>query len=83
MDFEEPKRIAGHDPIAPAPPPSTEESTPSTPAIQEVPVETNNSAETENQLKLEDAGEGAVPLRLLACGHVFHVRGFISYIFFC
>jgi hypothetical protein len=31
-------------------------------------------ADAENQLKLEDAGEGAVPLRLLACGHVFHVR---------
>lgn len=24
-------------------------------------------------LKLEDAGEGAQPLRLLACGHAFHV----------
>ena len=27
-------------------------------------------------LKLEDAGEGAQPLRLLACGHAFHVRSF-------
>lgn len=26
------------------------------------------------QLRLDDAGEGAVPLRLLECGHVFHVR---------
>ncbi|KAJ7188255.1 hypothetical protein C8R46DRAFT_879254 [Mycena filopes] len=72
MDFEEPKRIAGLDPptdtLADA-----EESTPSTPAIQEVPVEASSSAPgAENQLKLEDAGEGAVPLRLLACGHVFH-----------
>jgi hypothetical protein len=25
------------------------------------------------QLKLEDAGDGAQPLRLLECGHVFHV----------
>jgi len=27
----------------------------------------------EDPLKLEDAGDGAQPLRLLACGHVFHV----------
>jgi hypothetical protein len=26
-----------------------------------------------DNLKLENAGEGAQPLRLLACGHVFHV----------
>lgn len=26
------------------------------------------------QLRLADAGEGVQPLRLLACGHVFHVR---------
>ncbi|KAJ7096312.1 hypothetical protein C8R44DRAFT_812698 [Mycena epipterygia] len=73
MDFEEPKRIAG---LAPAPPSSssTEEPTSSSPVIQEVPTENNNNSagETENQLKLEDAGEGAQPLRLLACGHVFH-----------
>ncbi|KAF8210284.1 hypothetical protein K438DRAFT_1570472 [Mycena galopus ATCC 62051] len=76
MDFEEPKRIAGLEPVAtaaPAPAPEEETQTPTTPAIQEVPVEANNPAvDTENQLKLEDAGEGAVPLRLLACGHVFH-----------
>jgi len=72
MDFEEPKRIAGFEPTPTAAPPP-EEPAPSTPAIEEVPVETDNSAATtENQLKLEDAGEGAVPLRLLACGHVFH-----------
>ncbi|KAJ7770234.1 hypothetical protein DFH07DRAFT_735478 [Mycena maculata] len=70
MDFEEPKRIAEHDPVAAAPP-STEDAIPS--VIQEVPVESADSGgETENQLKLEDAGEGAQPLRLLACGHVFH-----------
>ncbi|KAJ7262165.1 hypothetical protein B0H12DRAFT_1217556 [Mycena haematopus] len=72
MDFEEPKRIAGLEPVptTAAPP---EEPAPSPPAIQEVPVEINDpAATTENQLKLEDAGEGAVPLRLLACGHVFH-----------
>lgn len=30
--------------------------------------------ETEGELKLTDAGEGAQPLRLLDCAHVFHVR---------
>ena len=29
--------------------------------------------EEREQLRLDDAGEGAVPLRLLECGHVFHV----------
>jgi hypothetical protein len=28
----------------------------------------------DGELHLEDAGEGVQPLRLLACGHVFHVR---------
>ncbi|KAJ7218062.1 hypothetical protein GGX14DRAFT_599489, partial [Mycena pura] len=73
MDFEEPKRIAGYEPA-----PSSSQGTPSTPAIQEIPVEPHDSVpndstrDAENQLKLEDAGEGAQPLRLLACGHVFH-----------
>ncbi|KAJ7462319.1 hypothetical protein B0H11DRAFT_2160178 [Mycena galericulata] len=72
MDFEEPKRIAGHEPVSPSSTES-EEPTTSTPVIQEVPVQNITSGgETENQLKLEDAGEGAQPLRLLACGHVFH-----------
>ncbi|KAK2463276.1 hypothetical protein APHAL10511_004931 [Amanita phalloides] len=30
--------------------------------------------ERNGSLRLEDAGEGAQPLRLLQCGHVFHVR---------
>ncbi|KAJ6499905.1 hypothetical protein C8R47DRAFT_970689 [Mycena vitilis] len=73
MDFEEPKRIAGDD-AAPSPsaaePIPVAQNAPATPVIQEIPV--SPAAEAENQLKLEDAGEGAVPLRLLACGHVFH-----------
>lgn len=32
--------------------------------------------------KLEDAGEGAQPLRLLECGHVFHVRSSVFEHFF-
>ena len=31
------------------------------------------SQEALERLRLEDAGEGAQPLRLLPCGHVFHV----------
>lgn len=33
--------------------------------------------EERQQLRLDDAGEGAVPLRLLKCGHVFHVRVYV------
>ncbi|KAK7057185.1 RING-type domain-containing protein [Favolaschia claudopus] len=81
MDFEEPKRVAGLDPEpAVAEPSSSSSDAPSdsTAAIQEVsathqPESSTATPDTEiNQLKLEDAGEGAVPLRLLACGHVFH-----------
>lgn len=37
--------------------------------IQEIPVAESSNA----VLHLEDAGEGSQPLRLLPCGHVFHV----------
>lgn len=36
-----------------------------------------DTEEEERGLKLEDAGEGPQPLRLLVCGHVFHVSGII------
>lgn len=66
------------------------ESTPSAPVtatategdVQEVPVtqtQTTSEQQTSQSLRLEDAGEGAQPLRLLECGHVFHVRYSISY----
>ena len=43
--------------------------------IQEVPAATPQSGShmASEVLRLEDAGEGAQPLRLLPCGHVFHV----------
>lgn len=41
--------------------------------VEEVQVD-EITIEDREQLQLEDAGEGAQPLRLLACGHVFHVR---------
>ncbi|TFK44702.1 hypothetical protein BDQ12DRAFT_717858 [Crucibulum laeve] len=66
MDFEEPKRTG----LAAGELPITKEENSGTNGVEEVP----NAAEVarEEQLKLADAGEGAQPLRLLACGHVFH-----------
>lgn len=83
MDFEEPKRIRG----VPAPPneqgnpvpiqdspseplASDQETSSGQPNSQRVDIDEENR---EENLKLEDAGDGAQPLRLLACGHVFHV----------
>ncbi|KAF7288651.1 RING-type domain-containing protein [Mycena chlorophos] len=64
MDFEEPKRVDGH---------SAGEAAPATSSgIQEVPVEPNEASQGDTLPKLEDAGEGSQPLRLLACGHCFH-----------
>ncbi|THH05380.1 hypothetical protein EW145_g4837 [Phellinidium pouzarii] len=41
--------------------------------VQEVSVEqNNNNRDSMHSLRLEDAGEGPQPLRLLDCGHVFH-----------
>ncbi|KAI0706796.1 hypothetical protein C8T65DRAFT_651455 [Cerioporus squamosus] len=75
MDFEEPKRLRGkkgtaaeddaHEPSSPPAGASDAEAT------QEVQVEAVTEEERDN-LKLTDAGEGAQPLRLLGCGHVFH-----------
>ncbi|KAJ7647326.1 hypothetical protein FB45DRAFT_998488 [Roridomyces roridus] len=66
MDFEEPKRIA--EPESSLVPSTTGDAPSSaTLVIEEVPAQVG-----EGVLKLEDAGEGAQPLRLLACGHVFH-----------
>lgn len=75
MDFEEPKRVSGtsvdgkvedEKPVAHA------ESVAEGP-VQEIPCDRIEEEDRDAQLKLEDAGEGAQPLRLLACGHVFHV----------
>jgi len=79
MDFEEPKRIPGLNPNVPEkhdagePSGSAKTGAPDVESdVQEVPVENITQEEREEQLKLLDAGEGAQPLRLLACGHVFH-----------
>ncbi|KAG7098543.1 hypothetical protein E1B28_000479 [Marasmius oreades] len=73
MDFEEPKRISkinGTD---------TQETLagPNLLTNNESIADSQNIAEEERErdpatMRLEDAGVGAQPLRLLACGHVFH-----------
>lgn len=77
MDFEEPKRVvasstenAATDGVRPQEAEDHQDSG----EVMEVPVENTTEEERDEQLRLEDAGEGAQPLRLLSCGHVFHVR---------
>jgi hypothetical protein len=72
MDFEEPKRLGGAEVekkeesmVAPR---EREEEV-------EIPVEPITEEDRSGLPRLEDAGVGPQPLRLLACGHVFHVRG--------
>ncbi|KIJ67893.1 hypothetical protein HYDPIDRAFT_126363 [Hydnomerulius pinastri MD-312] len=73
MDFEEPKRLSGlpkeeeptKDVLPIISPPKREEEV-------EIPVERITEEERDALPRLEDAGEGPQPLRLLACGHVFH-----------
>ncbi|RDB16790.1 hypothetical protein Hypma_002623 [Hypsizygus marmoreus] len=69
MDFEEPKRIAG------AAPQTDSQEEEGGPPVEPIISEDNRAPATnreDTELKLEDAGEGAQPLRLLECGHVFH-----------
>jgi len=82
MDFEEPKRIAAvtsesgatdlpeERNITEAPREQSEGST-AGPAVTEESSQTPDAGD--DILRLANAGEGAQPLRLLACGHVFHV----------
>ncbi|KAL0072377.1 hypothetical protein AAF712_000140 [Marasmius tenuissimus] len=80
MDFEEPKRIKrGNEPadtqdtlVEPAS--KTESSPAATESTTESITEEQRERDASN-LKLEHAGDGAQPLRLLTCGHVFHVFG--------
>lgn len=61
MDFDEPKRIGAN------PEKDSKE------GGAETKDANNEISQQQEELKLEDAGEGPQPLRLLACGHVFHV----------
>jgi hypothetical protein len=62
MDFDEPKRVGGN---------------PGKDGKDGKEVEAKGAegevTQPHEELRLEDAGEGPQPLRLLACGHVFHV----------
>ncbi|KAK7045607.1 hypothetical protein VNI00_007440 [Paramarasmius palmivorus] len=79
MDFEEPKRVkqphpqngnATEDSLVQQKP-KPDNVTVQNQAITEEERESGDS-EADDDLKLTDAGEGAQPLRLLTCGHVFH-----------
>ncbi|KAG1734752.1 uncharacterized protein EDB91DRAFT_1084025 [Suillus paluster] len=79
MDFEEPKRL--HAVAETATTENTEEGAAVTPEADtsrqreeevEIPVEHITEEERSGLPRLEDAGAGPQPLRLLACGHVFH-----------
>ncbi|KAF5316903.1 hypothetical protein D9611_003888 [Ephemerocybe angulata] len=71
MDFEEPKRKHRHATNPAAALNLTLPTSTGGPSTNSSPTLTN-AAQADNELKLADAGEGAQPLRLLACGHVFH-----------
>ncbi|KAI0630396.1 hypothetical protein C8Q77DRAFT_259319 [Trametes polyzona] len=75
MDFEEPRRVRGpgaHGKKAPAPAsPAPTTASPVQTGTAEVQVEAVTEEERD-ALHLNDAGEGAQPLRLLMCGHAFH-----------
>jgi len=64
MDFDEPKRVGGN--LVKDDKDGKDEN------VEAKGVE-GEATQPQEELKLEDAGEGAQPLRLLACGHVFHV----------
>jgi len=70
-DFEEPRRVrysVGSRPPAPEDLNQAEKGLGGDPSGDEGSAKTKANS----GLKLEDAGEGAQPLRLLACAHVFH-----------
>jgi hypothetical protein len=81
LDFAEPKRVVG----APLPTDAggnkaaavasdAQDTADITEEVQEIFVEQPLEEDRHIRLKLMDAGEGPQPLRLLQCGHVFHVR---------
>ena len=67
MDFDEPKRVGSNSG-------KDDED-----RDAEVKGDENEVPQHHEELRLEDAGEGPQPLRLLACGHVFHVSRFYPF----
>ncbi|KAI0675340.1 hypothetical protein C8Q78DRAFT_1067124 [Trametes maxima] len=78
MDFEEPKRVRGPGATVQAKEAEEKISDPSNAPAEEGPstaTQIQVEAVTEEErdaLHLNDAGDGAQPLRLLSCGHAFH-----------
>lgn len=80
MDFEEPKRLSGaiesntteKSEEQAVVPPTEDDSSRQREEEVEIPVERITEEERGDLPRLEDAGVGPQPLRLLACGHVFH-----------
>jgi len=77
MDFEEPKRVigspaGGSGQNAEAEKPVAHDQNVAEGPVQEILVDRIQEEDRETGPRLEDAGEGPQPLRLLACGHVFH-----------
>ena len=80
LDFEEPKRV---DVVAPEP--DAARTTAGAEVVEDAPEAQQEvegdvteqvdapASPTGDALRLQDAGQGAQPLRLLKCGHVFHV----------
>lgn len=73
MDFEPPKKLDTSSTVTKAEPSATqaESDIPEIVAVHE-PSPDNDIDDVDDNLRLQDAGEGVQPLRLLSCGHVFH-----------
>ncbi|KAI0358484.1 hypothetical protein OH77DRAFT_1420876 [Trametes cingulata] len=84
MDFEEPRRVRGPGAGAAGKDKDGNERKAQEKSLSATPAEVQGSAATQevqveevteeerDALKLNDAGEGPQPLRLLSCGHAFH-----------
>ncbi|KZV88057.1 hypothetical protein EXIGLDRAFT_185067 [Exidia glandulosa HHB12029] len=74
MDFEPPKKIGTASTLEGGEPekPTTDDSQPIEVVTVHEPVPEGVTEADADNLRLQDAGEGVQPLRLLSCGHVFH-----------
>ena len=84
VDFQEPKRLslgplesettkAAAETEAPKTMPGTLQDGPEGDITEQTPATAPASPSSDLALRLQDAGQGSQPLRLLKCGHVFHV----------
>jgi hypothetical protein len=74
LDFAEPKRIAGGVGVKDDNKNAQSDAEAEVKAEQDITTIDVVEEDRCGALKLADAGEGPQPLRLLQCGHVFHVR---------